>query len=137
MAGDQGDFEPSFEPSFEPRPQRAVRMDVIPAGPARRAWSAEAKARIIAASFAPGANVAEVARAHDIIPQQLYKWRNACRKTDGMGFVPVVVDRPDSRAPVGPADEIVIRTGAISIHVPDGATAEHITRVMEAASGLS
>ncbi|WP_413818545.1 transposase [Sphingobium sp.] len=51
-------------------------MDVIPAGPARRRWSAEAKARIIASSFEPGANIAETARTHGLVPQQLYAWRH-------------------------------------------------------------
>jgi len=40
-------------------------MDVIPAGPARRRWSAEAKARIIASSFEPGANIAEITPCPD------------------------------------------------------------------------
>ncbi|MCC4234091.1 transposase [Sphingobium soli] len=41
----------------------------------RRRWSAEAKARIIASSFEPGANIAEIARTHGLLPQQLYAWR--------------------------------------------------------------
>ena len=51
-------------------------MDVIPAGRGRRLWSAEAKARIIAESFEPGANIAQIARIHDLLPQQLYAWRH-------------------------------------------------------------
>ena len=51
-------------------------MDFIPAGKARRQWSAEAKARIVAASFEPGANIAEIARTHELVPQQLYAWRH-------------------------------------------------------------
>lgn len=137
MARDQESFETSFETSFEARPQRAVRMDVIPAGAARREWSGAAKARIVAESFAPGANVAEIARANDLIPQQLYRWRHNSRKMGEMSFVPAVIDRP-----VGPvlgrsAGEIVIRTGAISIHVPESVTAEHIERVLAAARQLA
>ena len=49
-------------------------MDVIPAKPVRRRWSTEAKARIIALSFEPGANIAEIARTHGLLPQQLYAW---------------------------------------------------------------
>ena len=56
--------------------QRPSRMDVIPAGPAHRRWSAEAKVRIIASSFEPGANIAEIARTHGLLPQQLYAWRH-------------------------------------------------------------
>jgi len=55
----------TFETGFERQEgQRPSRMDVIPAGPMRRRWSAEAKARIIASSFEPGANIAEIARTH-------------------------------------------------------------------------
>lgn len=137
MAGDERSFETGFETSFEARPQRAVRMDVIPAGPARREWSGEAKARIVSESFAPGANVAEIARANDLIPQQLYRWRHISRQASEMSFVPAVIDRPSGAAPVGSASEIVIRTGVISIHVPEGVTAEHIERVLAAARQLA
>lgn len=41
----------------------------------RRRWSAEAKARIIALSFEPRDNIAEIARTHGLLPQQLYVWR--------------------------------------------------------------
>ena len=54
----------TFESGFEVSDAGARRLDVIPAGPARRRWSAEAKARIVAESLAPGANVSEVARRH-------------------------------------------------------------------------
>ena len=48
MADDIRTFETGFE---RQEGQRPSRMDVIPAGPMRRRWSAEAKARIIASSF--------------------------------------------------------------------------------------
>jgi transposase len=52
----------------------------IQVGPGRRRrWSDEAKGRIVAESFAPGAIVSEVARRHDILPQHLFAWRKAAR----------------------------------------------------------
>lgn len=51
-------------------------MDVIPAGRRRRKWTDEAKTRIIAASFEPGANIAQIARTHDLLLQQRYAWRH-------------------------------------------------------------
>jgi transposase len=68
----------------------------------RRRWSDEAKARIVAASFAPGAVVSEVARRHEISPQHLFAWRKAARAglltlpSDAtLQFVPVVAEAPD------------------------------------------
>ena len=45
----------------------------------RRSWSADDKARILAASMRPGANVSEVARRHGLSPQQLFGWRREAR----------------------------------------------------------
>lgn len=135
MASDETTFETSFA---TPARQRASRMDVIPAGPARRQWSAEAKARIIAASFEPGANIAEIARNHELLPQQLYAWRHDSMRTqrlacEPLGFVPAIVDDPTGTALVASgSDDIVIRTGALAIHVSPGVSAEHIARVLTA-----
>jgi len=81
------------------------RVEVHPSVGRRRRWSAEDKGRIVAASFAPGANVSEVARQNDISPQHLFQWRHAARKgqlvlslDDDMAFAPVVVERPATPA---------------------------------------
>ena len=135
MPGDITTFETSFA---TPARRRPSRMDVIPAGPARRQWSAEAKARIIAASFEPGANIAEIARTHELVPQQLYAWRHDSMRaqrlaSEPLGFVPAIVDEPADSMPVASGStEIVIRTGALAIHVPPGVSAEHIGRVLAA-----
>ena len=41
----------------------------------RRQWNDEQKLGFVAAAFAPGAVVAEVARAADLSPSQIYRWR--------------------------------------------------------------
>jgi transposase len=58
-------------------PRGRVEIQVGPGR--RRRWSDEAKGRIVAESFAPGAVVSEVARRHDICPQHLFTWRKAAR----------------------------------------------------------
>ena len=91
----------------------------------RRRWSREDKGRIVAASFAPGANVSEVARRHDISPQHLFQWRRAAKAgrlvlplDDDAMFAPVVLDRQaEGRAHSGGEVEVevagaVIRVGA-------------------------
>lgn len=106
----------------------------------RRRWSAEAKARIIASSFEPGANIAQIARTHGLLPQQLYAWRHDSipgkRLTSKkLGFVPAVIeDAGGTGTADGGGDEIVIRIAAFAIHVPSGASEDHIGRVLAAVS---
>jgi transposase len=91
----------------------------------RRRWSADEKGRIVAESFAPGANVSDVARRHEISPQHLFQWRHAAkagrlvlRLEDDVMFAPVVLERrADGRAHSGGEVEVtvagaVIRVGA-------------------------
>ncbi|WP_177175860.1 transposase [Sphingopyxis sp. YR583] len=82
-------FESSFEISGADRPRV---MEVIPASYERRQWTPEAKDRIIAESMATRANVADIARRNDMLPQQLYAWRREARERmeaeDGPAFVP-------------------------------------------------
>lgn len=53
----------NFDPTFKPKGMVGVRrLEVITGVGGRRAWSHEDKGRIIAESFAAGANVWAVAR---------------------------------------------------------------------------
>ena len=87
----------------------------------RRRWSDEAKGRIVAESYAPGAVVSEVARRHDMSPQHLFGWRKAARAglltlpADEMPiFVPIVREARDDgvAATVG-----VTVSGVITIEI--------------------
>lgn len=72
----------------------ARRVEVIIGGNQRRRWSAEDKARITAASFVPGANIAAVARQYGVSQGLLHYWRRCARERvsdeQAMRFVPVV-----------------------------------------------
>jgi transposase len=75
------------------------RVEIRESAGRRRRWSAEEKARIVAASFAPGVSVSYVARQNDISPQHLFQWRRAARSgqlvlplDDDLAFAPVVLD---------------------------------------------
>ncbi len=64
------------------KPDRNMTSDdvgALQARPLRRRWSDDAKARIVAESYAPGALVSEVARRHEISPQLFSAWRKAAR----------------------------------------------------------
>jgi len=65
----------------------------------RRQWNEDQKRALVAAAFAPGASVAEVARRADIGTGLIYRWRQAFqgeRRVDG--FVPAMLtaERPAS-----------------------------------------
>ena len=72
------------------------RVDIQVGAGRRRRWSAEAKGRIVAESYAPGAVVSEVARRHDISPQHLFAWRKAARA----GLLTLPADRTPLFVPV-------------------------------------
>ena len=69
-----------------------ARYQLISGPERRRFWSEEQKRALVAAAFAPGAIVAEVARRADVGPGQIYRWRRELRgPLNGEGFAEVVV----------------------------------------------
>src|SRR3546814_11227780 len=74
-------------------------------------------------SMAPRANVADIARRNDILPQQLYAWRREARERmesdDAPAFVPAMVEEPKAQ---GSGAEIRINIKGMTIRIPDGGT---------------
>src|SRR3546814_12344451 len=97
----------------------------------KRRWTPEARARIIAESLEPGANVSAVARRHGLFPQQLYTWRRGLReRAEAMSFVPARVERENAGALPGPPPQSVSgQTGTVTggwvLAVPDVGGAGH------------
>jgi transposase len=118
---------------------KVVRGEVRSVLVRRRRWSREAKGRIVAQAIAPGAMISEVARRHDLVPQQLSNWIRAAKAglialpaQAGMDFVPVLTEAVVGEVPAvsGSAIEIVI--GAMVIRVPaDTHTLETVLRVVK------
>jgi transposase len=46
----------------------------------RRAWTTDQKGRIVAESYVPGAVISEIARRHELRPQQVFCWRHEAKK---------------------------------------------------------
>ena len=68
-------------------------------GPERhRRWREEERQKILAAAFAPGASVSEVARQYDVATSLIYKRRQQALSVSsgGPSFTPVAVDEPAS-----------------------------------------
>ncbi|MCK1663483.1 transposase [Bradyrhizobium sp. 153] len=102
------------------------RVEIITGTGRRRRWSTDAKAAIVAESFAPGASVSALARRHDISPSLLFLWRRQVRRAQvaergdrGMppGFVPVAITGCGGQLPSEEQAAIEIEVGAVRIHV--------------------
>ena len=52
-----------------------ARIEIV--GERRRAYAAEFRARLVAASLAPGAQVRELARRHGVCVSLIYRWRRS------------------------------------------------------------
>lgn len=92
------------------------RVQVITGVERRRRWSADQKRAIVAAAFAPGAVVTEVARRADVNSGQIYRWRDELRgRSAGVGsgasFVPVIVSPPPSAVSTAPEPMIEVMVG--------------------------
>ncbi len=67
-----------------------AQMQLISGVERRRRWSDEQKRAIVAAAFAPGAVVTDIARRADINSGQIYRWRRDLQ-IGSSGFAEVVV----------------------------------------------
>jgi transposase len=117
----------------------ANRLEASPAL-LRRRWSDEAKARILEAALAPGANVSAVARAHDVSPQQVFAWRRKAIRSGEIvvltrgseavtqSFASVEVSREDS----GRSGGLEIVIGNATIRVGSDVAATLLTEAIRA-----
>jgi transposase len=114
---------PVLEDSFD----TLQRVGIITGTGRRRRWSSDAKAAIVAESFAPGASVSAVARRHDISPSLLFLWRRqttrakVAEREDGdvpAGFVPVAITGCGGELPSREKQAAIeIEVGAFRIRV--------------------
>jgi transposase len=113
-------------PILEDGSDTLQRVEIITGTGRRRRWSSDAKAAIVAESFAPGASVSGVARRHDISPSLLFLWRRQATRAQvaergdrGMppGFVPVAITGCGGQLPSEEQAAIEIEVGAVRIHV--------------------
>ncbi len=97
----------------------------------RRQWSDEQKRALIEAAFAPGAIVAEVARAADVRSSQLYRWRrDFCGAGQaGTDFAPVVVSL-EPREAVAPPAAMLVEIGGSVVRIAADAPAKLVTAVL-------
>ena len=139
--------------TFETEVHEVRRLEVINGALGRRRWSPEAKARIVAESLAPGVVVSEVARRHDLLPQQLFAWRHQARQgrlalpAEALSFVPVVATADSSpsgsgqeASPPGPGEPsapIEVEIAGAVVRVPPGADGRLLAKVLRAVKALA
>lgn len=68
-----------FDSSDDTKVRRPHRIEVFTGPERRRDWPDERKVEIVAETLSPGVNISEIARRHEINPQQLFGWRKRFR----------------------------------------------------------
>ncbi|WP_108523313.1 transposase [Bradyrhizobium algeriense] len=118
--------------NFEVITATPERLPVSP-GRSHRTWSREAKERIVGETFAPGANVSAIARAHGLDPSQVFAWR---RKALASG---IVAPRSERARPIkfarfeavaGETMEIVV--GDVAVRIGSDVEPERLAAVIRA-----
>ena len=133
----------AFDRRVDPEVREVRRLEVITGALGRRRWNAEAKARIVAESLAPGVVVSEVARRHDLRPQQLFAWRHQARQgrlvlpAEALAFVPVVAAAAEAPPGAGPAGLIEVVLGDAVVRVPPDADGKLLAKVLRAVQALA
>ena len=90
-------------------------MTLLTGAERRRRWSDDARERILAAAFSPGAVVADVARRFEVSTSLIYKWRQeSCTPPAVPGFAPAVLLEVPEPVVESPAP-------AITVEFPSGA----------------
>jgi transposase len=109
------------------------QVTVISGVERRRMWSAEQKLALVAASSAPGANVAEVARRADVRASQIYRWRRDLRAATGpeQAFAPVIVSADHDRL-VGTGPAVVIELRGVVVKIAGDASPALVTATLRA-----
>ena len=141
---------------------RDRRLELITGSKRRRARSAREKAAIVAETFAPGANVPEIARRHGLNRGLLFTWRRQGRRARpglvteatsegerGPAFVPVeiegpvgnpagpIISDPPSPTSLVPAPIIEIVLPAVTVRVPTGVDATTLATVLATLRALA
>ena len=111
----------------------AVASVEVLAGPERRRrWSSEQKQAIVAAAFAPGAVVRDVARQADVTPSLIYRWRRDLRAAaNGFARVLMAPSGDGIAVPPMPAIEIEL-AGNARVRIPAAVMPALAAAVIEA-----
>ena len=115
------------------------RLEVLEGPTGRRVRSEAERARIVAESLLPGAQVSEVARKHGATRWQIYDWRRRFRQR---GMLPPCEASPPTFAPLvvehaleerqTPAIKLEIAIGDVVLRTDTDIDGEQLSRVIRA-----
>jgi len=109
-----------------------ARVEVLAGPERRRRWSSEQKQAIVAAAFAPGAVVRDVARQADVTPSLIYRWRRDLRAAaNGFARVLMAPSGDGIAVPPMPAIEIEL-AGNARVRIPAAVSPALAAAVVEA-----
>ena len=126
------------------------RIEIV--GDRRRAHDAAFRARVVAASMAPGARVQEVAARHGICPSLIYRWRRivgtGCTGSSAVHLFPVRIatgadetlsgqaaSPPEARAPRRSGLIEIELNGGVRVSVDAGVSVAALRRVISVLRG--
>lgn len=101
-----------------------------------RRFSDAEKRALVAAAFAPGAVVCDVARRASIRPNQIYRWRRRFQNENN-GFTPVIASPPLAALTAAPAaaPHVVVETmqnGGFRLQIPPSTPAALASSIVSA-----
>jgi transposase len=91
-----------------------AKVEVITGPERRRRWTEEQKRAIVAETMGPGAVIAEVARRAEIVPAQIYRWRQELRDRSD-GFARILIAPAGEAAPPAAGDANCCAAPAIEV----------------------
>ena len=122
-----------------PSARLVSRLEVLEGPSGRRVRSEAERARIVAESLLPGAQVSEVARKHGATRWQIYDWRRRFRQR---GLLPPCEASPPTFAPLvvehaleerqTPAIKLEIAIGDVVLRTDTDIDGEQLSRVIRA-----
>jgi transposase len=108
------------------------RAEVMPGPERRRRWSEDQKRAIVAEAFAPGVSVCEVARRADVVPGQIYRWRQELGAA-ALGFAEVMVSPAPREGSAAGATAVEIEFGRdIRVRIPATTPKELASAIIKA-----
>ncbi len=111
------------------------RMEILTGVERRRDWSDEEKLSILQEAAEPDARIADVARRHDIRPQQIYTWRRkfaAARSEPVVSFLPVALiakETSDEAERAAPVDKPATKRSARPMRIEIGCKGGRVLKV--------